>query len=169
MKKCIKCGSLLNDDVMQCPSCNANQVSFFDEFEPQPAHNSTFLKILCSLTIAGALLSLASTVFTAAAGKALPVAGLEVVTYVGVAVAIGKLTGAVFMLLKKLTGLYIYTVAAILAIVLQVYSVYLTSEYMESLAGGSGAFVIIGTAFALLFYLAFLVMYWLPVNRRLLS
>lgn len=169
MKNCIKCGNPLNDDATQCPACNTNQISFFDEFEPQPAHSATFMKVLCILTIIGAFLGLASTVFTAAAGKALPIAGLEVVTYVGVAVAIGKLTGAIFMLLKKMKGLYIYTVAAIVAIVLQVYSAYLSSAYMESLPGSSGAIVMISTGVTLLILLAFLIMYWLPVNRRVLS
>lgn len=167
MKNCVKCGTPLDDEALYCKACNTNQMSFFDEFEP-PVYSDTFLKVLCVLTIIGAVFGLISAMASIAGGVGLPIEGLKVVTYISTGVAIGKLTGAIFMLQKKLNGLYIYTAAAILGLIMQVYSVVLTSGYMESLPGMSNTIVIISTAFAVVFFLAFLIMYWLPVNRRLL-
>lgn len=169
MKNCVKCGTLLDDEALYCNACNTNQMSFFDEFEPAPVYSDTFLKVLCILTIIGAVFGLISSIASIAGNVGLPIEGLKVVTYISIGVAIGKLTGAVFMLQKKLNGLYIYTAAATLGLIMQVYSVVLTSGYMESLPGVNNTIVISSTVFAVVFFLAFLIMYWLPVNRRLLS
>lgn len=169
MKDCIKCGNPLRDDATHCPACDTNHISFFDDFEPQPAHSTTFLKVLCILTIIGAFLGLARSIFAAVDETSMFIAGFEVVIYLSIVVAIGKLTGAIFMLLKKLKGLYIYTFAAILAIINQIYSAYISSGYIESLSGNNSAMDMISIGVVIVFFLAFLIMYWLPVNRRLLS
>jgi hypothetical protein len=78
---------------------------------------------------------------------------------------LGKLVGAIFMLQKKLIGLYIYTVAGIVTIFVGIWSAF-------SISGGTGFNSDLGIAMSvisLVFPIGFLVMYWLEVNRRLLK
>jgi hypothetical protein len=166
---------MLADDAAYCNVCNTEQTAGFEEFEPKQPQNDTFLKVLCILTIVGGGFSILSAAFTLIMGSpsALPIENLEVITLTSCAISIGKLVGAIFMLKKKLNGLYIYTVAAILAMAMQIYSVFLTSGYMEKMSGevggAGGIIVIISAALSMVILVGFLVMYWLPVNKKLLS
>ena len=172
MKPCTNCGNMIADNATYCYSCNTAQkpqYTGFEEFEYKPQYSGTFLKVLCILTIIGAVFSLFSMIITLTLKMTLPVENLKLLTYLGTGIAIGKLTGAIFMLKKKLTGLYIYTAAALLALGMQVYSVFVTPAYTEEVVAGSSIFVYITAAVSFVFLVAFLIMYWLPLNRRLLS
>jgi multisubunit Na+/H+ antiporter MnhB subunit len=94
--------------------------------------------------------------------------GMGALNYVNFGITAGKLMGAVLMLKKKLNGLYTYTVAAILGFITMMYSLSLTWKYLESIDGG-GTIMIFTTVFAVMIAIGFIVMYWLPVNRKLLS
>lgn len=175
MKLCKHCGSTLTVDAKFCYACNTPQTEGFDEFDPKPKYNDTFLKILCIITIVGASFSLITGTVSSITGSGLKIEGMEFVGYTSLAIAIVKLGSAIMMLKKKRIGLYVYTAVAIIGIFLQIYSVFLTSDYMEVImqdAGtviNGGAIVMITTAIVVFFYVSFLIMYWLPVNRRLLS
>jgi len=175
MKQCTNCGTMLTADATYCNVCNTQQTAGFDEFDPKPRYNDTFLKVLCILTIVGAAFSLISGVFSSLNNGELPVEGVELIGYVSLALSVVKLGSAIAMLKKKLAGLYLYSIAAVLAIGTQIYTAMLTSDYMNTVLENSGApiggsgIMIVGTAVIVLFYLAFLIMYWLPVNKRHLS
>lgn len=172
MKPCTNCGNMIADDAAHCYACNTvqrPQTTGFEEFEAKPHYSDAFLKVLCILTIIGAVFSLFSMVITLTTKMELPIENLKLLTYIGTGVTVGKLTGAIFMLMKKLTGLYIYTAAAIIALGMQVYSVFVTPAYTEAIVAGSSIFMYIASAVSFVFLIAFLIMYWLPVNRRLLS
>lgn len=163
---------MIADNATYCYSCNTAQqpqYTGFEEFENKPQYSDTFLKVLCILTIVGAAFSLLSMIMTLTLKMTLPVENLKLLTYLGTGIAVGKLTGAIFILKKKLAGLYIYTAAALLALGMQVYSVFVTPAYTEEVVAGSGIFVYITAAVSFVFLVAFLIMYWLPLNRRLLS
>lgn len=175
MKQCTRCGNTLTDDATYCNVCNTPQTAGFESFEVPQKQNDTFLKILCILTIVGASFGLISGLISIVNDSALPIEGMELVGYISLAIAVAKLGSAIAMLKKKLTGLYVYSVAAILAIAVQIYTVFLTSDYMESMmqqagAGGVGSAIMTVTiAIMVLFYVTFLILYWLPVNKRHLS
>lgn len=169
MKPCKNCGNMIADDATHCYACNTTQTPGFEEFEAKPHYSDTFLKVLCILTILGAGISIISAIVTLASGLALPIENMKMITYVGLALASGKLTGAILMLTKKLIGLYIYTAVALLGLAVQLYSVFITSAYTEKMMAGGSIFVYISTAISFIFLVAFIVMYWLPVNRRHLS
>ena len=162
MKNCYSCENTLTDDAAYCYVCNTNQGADFEAFG-KPVYNDTFLKVLCILTIIGAAISLISVPFnmatTSAVGYKVP-AGAVIIS---ILLAIGKLTGAILMLKKRLNGLYIYTVAAVLSIFMALYSVANVADFVGS------SYALATGIISFLFLTTFLVMYWLPVNRRVLS
>ena len=170
MKPCTRCGNLLADDATYCDNCNTEQPKRFDEFEIKPPQNANFLKVLCILTIVGVAFTLISSVVSLTMDAAFPIEGMQFLTIASFATAIAKLTAAILMLQRKLIGLYIYSVAAVIAIAIQIYSVSITSGYMNSTLGDAGDTILIATtAFTVVIAIAFVLLYWLPVNRRLLS
>lgn len=175
MKQCIRCGNTLTAEATYCHVCNTPQTGGFEDFEIAPKQSDTFLKVLCILTIVGASFGIITGLTTIITDSALPIEGMKLISYISLMVVTAKLVSAIAMLKKKLKGLYIYTIAAVLTIVLQIVSVMLTYDYtdkmMQSAAAGmdTSILIIVSVGFAVLFYIAFLIMYWLPVNRRLLS
>lgn len=164
MKTCIKCGHAISEHTVNCPSCGASQGI---AKRPPQAHDDTFLKVLCILTIVGASLAVISGALTW--GNISGATTLHrVFQMLGILAAIGKLTAAILMLQKRLTGLYIYTAASV-------------GNMLLTLAMVSGLdviphdnrvpeiFLISSVAVGITISLAFLIMYWLNVNRRLLS
>ena len=142
-----------------------NNTGGFEQFEVKEKPNSVFLIILCSLTILGAVISLVSLPFNGAATAMLNIEYPTYLLVLGAVVAVGKLGGAIFMLMKKIKGLYIYTAAAILSIIVSIY----TNLIITYPVAGSAAITYIGMAFGILISIVFIVLYWLPVNRRVLS
>jgi uncharacterized membrane protein YhaH (DUF805 family) len=159
---------MLTVDPNFCYTCNAPQTEGFVEFETKKSSDN-FLKVLCGLTIAGGIISILSSIVSLLSGAAFPIEGMEIVTSIAFVVAIAKLVAAIFMLKKRLLGLYIYSAAAAIGIIVQMYSVSLTRQYTESIMQGGGTIVIISTVFAVLIVITFLILYWLPENRRHLS
>jgi len=170
MKPCTRCGNLLADDATYCNNCNASQTKGFDEFEIKPPQSATFLKVLCILTIVGVAFTLISSVVSLTMDAAPPIEGMQFLTIVSFVVAIAKLIAAILMLQRKLIGLYIYSVAAVVAIAIQIYSVSLTAGYMTGKLGEMGnPILMVSTAITVVIALTFIILYWLPVNRKLLS
>lgn len=163
---------MLADDATYCDACNTPQTAGFDEFEPKPKKgNDTFLKVLCILIIVGFLFTVISTVVSFSKGAAAyPFEGMELLTYIGVGISIVKLIAAVLMLQKKLMGLYIYSIAALVGIAVTIYSLSLTANYLEATMGGAGRTIMIASgAVMVVISLVFLILFWLPVNKKLLS
>lgn len=175
MKQCTRCGNALTADATFCYVCNSTQTAGFEDFEQAPQYSDNFLKVLCILTIVGASFGVISGLISIIRDTALPIEGMKLISYISLVVVTAKLISAIAMLKKKLKGLYLYTIAAILTIVLQIVSLILTSDYMDTMMSNAapgidtGAIIIASAAVVILFYVAFLIMYWLPVNRRLLS
>ena len=118
----------------------------------------------------GVAFTLISSVVSLAMGAGMPVEGIQSFYIVSFGAAIAKLTAAILMLQRKLIGLYIYSVAAVIAVAIQIYSVSLTAGYMKSTMGDMGdTILMVSTAITVLIALTFLILYWLPVNRKLLS
>ena len=154
---------MLTDDAAVCYVCNTNQNSGFEAFEAKPKVNDTFLKVLCILTIVGTTLSLVLVPFSWGAVEAYGVESLKIAAFIGIFVEIGKLTGAILMLKHKLMGLYTYSAASVVGMIVTLWSTFTVSSPL-----GSGFATIMSFA-SLLFPVAFLVMYWLPVNNKVLS
>lgn len=164
MKFCKHCGDMLTVDPNFCYSCNATQTEGFNEFETTKS-SDTFLKVLCTLTIIGASFSLIVLPFTMMLSEQ---SGIEVSVFtiiLGFVIALAKLTGAIFMLKKKYLGLHIYTAAAVGSILSSIYSSIMMPETM----GVNSNVTIMTTLLGALIVVAFIVMYWLPENRRHLS
>lgn len=168
MKNCISCVNVLSDDATHCHACNTVQTVRFDEFEAKPKQSDIFLKVLCVLTTLGGIASLVSIPSSLEASRTLGIEVNETLVYLGAVLAAGKITGAILMFLKKRIGLYIYTPVAILAIASGLYSVATMSPDIPNVPGGK-TFAIVGGIVSSLFLVTFLIMYWLPVNRRHLS
>ena len=168
MKPCTRCSNTLSADAAYCYVCNTDQNAGFEEFEPTQKQSDTFLKVLCYFTIAGVVISLMSIVNSLVKDAEPLIEGIGALIYINFGITAGKLIGAVLMLKKKLNGLYVYTVAAILGFISMMYSLSLTWKYMESVDEGP-VIMILTTFFAVLIVVGFIAMYWLPVNRKHLS
>jgi len=170
MKPCTRCGKLLADDAAYCDNCNTEQPKRFDEFEIKPPQNATFLKVLCILTILGVSFTLISSAVSLITDTGEAMDEMRSLTVASLVVGIAKLTAAILMLQRKLVGLYIYTVAAVIAVAIQIYAVSLTAGYVTSTMGDMGdTILIVSAAITVVIALTFIILYWLPVNRRLLS
>lgn len=154
MKNCIRCGQKMEDTSVFCLACGTDQ-----RFDRPERTQAAFLKVLCVLTITGSVIAIASTIFNVIANsyfegydKTLPLlTGLT---------CVGTLTGAIFMLRRNMAGLYIYTVSQSLYIILLLMPVF--SFW------GSNARLSTTLIYSVLPSSAFIVMYWLRVNRQAL-
>lgn len=163
---------MLTDDATYCHVCNTKQSEGFEAFETMVKPKDTFLKVLCILTIIVMGFNLLGLPFSIVALSGI---GLEYSVWLivlGALFSATKLTGAILMLKKKLIGLYIYTVVAILSIGLYLYTNLtinipnLTSNLPE---GPSLIISYVSMGVKIMFSITFIILYWLPVNRRLLS
>ena len=168
MKPCLSCGNMLTQEASYCYVCNTNQTEGFEQFEIKPQQSDLFLKILCVFTIIFAGFSLITSFVNLVTSPYLtnnidfgyPLAPVIITNGV---IAGSKILGAVYMLQKKLKGLYIYTVAAVISVLL---SIYTTVSILQNF---DFAYMLISAGIGLFFGLLFVVMYWLPINRKLLS
>ncbi|MGQ2985168.1 hypothetical protein [Flavobacterium sp.] len=164
MRTCIRCGHAISEHTINCPSCGASQGI---TKRPPQAYDDTFLKVLCILTIVGASLALLSGAMTWGNISGMTAAH-RTFQMLGILAAIGKLTGAILMLQKRLTGLYIYTAASVGNMLLTLamafgFDVIPKDDKVPQL------FITISVVMGIAISLAFLIMYWLNVNRRSLS
>lgn len=163
MKTCIKCGHAITENTEYCPSCGADQRL---AKRPPERKDDTFLKVLCILTITGASISLLSAAVTM--GDIAIDNVFRILQILAVLVAIGKMTGAILMFQKRLNGLYIYTVAAIINIGLSAWMTFSMASIVTTEGLPEGV-LILSFIFALAISAAFLIMYWLKINRGQLS
>lgn len=165
---------MLANDATYCYACNTPQTVGFEEFDSKSRYNDTFLKVLCGITIVVAVFSIISGTVSLIKDSRLPIDGMKVIAYSSLAIAIAKLTAGILMLRKKLKGLYLYTLAQIALIAIQIYTAVLMSGYMNALMPDNGmisgsSIMMISAVIVTFVYIIFLIMYWLPTNRRLLS
>lgn len=159
---------MLAEEASYCYVCNTNQTEGFEHFEIKPQSSDLFLKILCVLTIIGAAFTVITSLSNLITSPRLPQSidlgyPLVPVIIVNGTLAAGKIFGAVFMLQKKLKGLYIYTAAAVISVLLSIYTAVSIFKNFDII------FTLISVGAGLFFGLLFVALYWLPVNRKLLS
>ncbi|MFL9836916.1 hypothetical protein ABS768_05355 [Flavobacterium sp. ST-75] len=168
MKPCLSCGNMLAEDATFCYVCNTEQKEGFEQFEIKPKQSDVFLKVLCILTILSMGFNLITSLMNLITSPRLshnidlgyPLMPVFIASAI---ISVSKLTGAIFMLQKKLKGLYIYTVAAGLSIIITIYTTISIFQNFDII------FTLISVGTGLFFGLLFVVLYWLPVNRKLLS
>ena len=163
MKQCLRCSNMLTANASHCNVCNTIQKENFEEFDLNRPKTDTFLKVLCVLTIVGAGFSLLSLPFSFISSATLGIDYPIALIVLSGIIAAMKLIGAIYMLKKRLLGLHIYTVAAGCSVLSVIYS-----AISIDMAISTG-FSILGTIFNLFFIFLFIVLYWLPVNRRVLT
>ena len=163
MKNCIGCDNMLSEDATYCYVCNTAQAAGFNEFEAKPKHDDTFLKILCGFTFAGALLHFVTLPMGWKSMAQMPDTDPTLILGLNTLIILGKLTGAIFMIRKKLLGLHIYTGASGIGIVSTLVMTMKLTQYLNGMFSGLISFGL------LLFPILFLILYWLPVNRKVLS
>ena len=159
MKLCIRCNSSLDDENNFCQNCGADQkISVTNTTRNEPAY---FLVALCILTILGSLFGIARGWLYEVFSE-LDTGSNYYRGWIYVITNIGTLVGAIIMLNRKLLGLYIYTATQI-GYILTVISASLSYDEVFK---GSGE---IALGISLLFLvpsIAFLVLYWLNLNRK---
>ena len=160
MKNCPVCNNPLSDTATYCPVCTAEQTPVSPEKETD--YNSIFLKVLCILTIIGSSFGLISIPVSLSLTEDYPAEKLpEAIIGLTMVLSLIKIAAAVMMLKKKLLGLHIYTGAAVVALGQALYMIIAANE--TNITGLLSGVLDIGVI------IVFLIMYWLPVNRRQLA
>jgi hypothetical protein len=149
MKSCIACNAEIEDEFNFCKICGTNQNEQQNDLIKS---NTTFLTILCILTIVGSLFGMARGWI------------YEIVSTVGndgyfrgwiyIITNIGTLVGAIMMLNRKKSGLLLYTVSQSVYILTVIFA---TMIYESSYFGGYAL------AISMLFLvpsILFLIFYW---------
>jgi hypothetical protein len=162
MKLCIACNTPLVDQSNFCPNCGADQkISLANATVKEPA---TFLVALCVLTILGSVFGIARG-FIYEVVSELDSGGNYYRGYIYILTNIGTLVGAIIMLRRRLSGLYIYTACQIIYIL----TVFGASLSYDDLFDGSGVIASGISALFLVPSIVFLILYWLNMNRKHLS
>jgi hypothetical protein len=156
MKSCIACNAEIEEEFNFCKICGSNQ-----NVQPNDLikGNTTFLTILCILTIGGSLFGMARGWI------------YEIVSTVGndgyfrgwiyIITNIGTLVGAIIMLMRKKNGLHLYTVSQSIYILTVIY----TTMVYESSSYFGGYAIAISTLF-LVPSILFLILYWQNINTK---
>ena len=162
MKHCITCNKELTNEDNFCQNCGADQRVVLSQVKNNGS--TIFLYILCTLTILGSLFGIARGWLYEM------VSGLDhgsdyVRGWIYIITNIGTLAAAIIMINKKKPGLYVYTVAQGLYILTVMAA---TVSYSDTF-DGSDALALGISALFLIPAIAFLIFYWLNVNRKHLS
>ena len=162
MKHCITCNKELTSEDNFCQNCGADQ-----RITPPQVNNNgstIFLYILCTLTILGSLFGIArGWLYEMVSGLD---SGSDYVRgWIYIITNIGTLAAAIFMMNKKKSGLYIYTVAQGLYIL----TVMVATVAYDDTFDGANALALGISALFLIPAIAFLIFYWLNMNRKHLS
>jgi len=149
MKSCVACNAEIEAGFNFCKICGTKQNSPQNDLIKS---NTMFLVILCILTIIGSLFGIARGWI------------YELVSTVGnddyfrgwiyILANIGTLAGAIMMLIRKKSGLYLYTVSQ---------SVYILTVIYATIIYESSDFEGFAIVFSMLFLvpsIVFLVLYW---------
>lgn len=155
MKSCIACNAEIEDEFNFCKICGTNQNELQNDLIKG---NTTFLTLLCILTIVGSLFGIARGWI------------YEIVSTIGndgyfrgwiyIITNIGTLIGAIIMLNRKKIGLQLYTVSQSIYILTVIFA---TIVYESSYFGG------FALAISMLFLvpsILFLILYWQNTNTK---
>lgn len=170
MINCKRCNQEMADTTNYCPTCGEDQR---DGAVTQQKSNSTFLLVLCILTIVGSLFTI---------GRAYIYELVSMIDdshfyyrgYIYMGTSVGTLVGAIMMLNKKLMGLYVYTIFQVIYIITVIVA---SGSYGDAFDGssiehGSNPFDGLAVFIALVFLvpsIAFLVMYWTNMIKKHLN
>lgn len=166
MKNCIACNQEIENEVNFCPNCGEKQPQQIDiqEEATSAMHQDVGNKpvviiiVLAILTICGSLFTIGRAFLYEMVGSIASDEGIQIRAGIYVLASIGTIIGAVMMLLKKLTGLYVYTACQILYIITTVFAA-MAHNTKDNLAS------------VILFFFAapsilFLILYWLKDVRK---
>lgn len=162
MKNCNRCNEPMTAETNFCPKCGEDQRSH--PVNP-PRSNATFLMILCVLTIIGSVFTIGRA-FLYEMVSMMDDSSNYVRGWVYAGSSIGTLVGAILMIQRKLTGLYVYTVSQ---------SIYIITVIIASLSYGDefGDFgdeaTFLASAIAMFFLLPsvlFLILYWTNMVKK---
>ena len=155
MKNCINCNVEIMDETNFCDFCGVNQTT------KRNASNSSSITVLCILTIVGSVFTMwRGLLYEAVAGVA---DNDEFIRgWIYIISSIGTIVGAIFMLNKKINGLYIYTFSQVIYLITVVYA---TIIYVEDFGG----FALIISSMFFVPSACFLIVYWSKNMQKQLS
>jgi len=149
-------------NVNYCPVCGEAQLVDRQSYK----RDATFLTVLIIFTILGSVGVMARGLFyEVIASIATDGEGHYYRGWIFLISGMGTFVGAIMMIMRKLSGLYVYTLFQSLYIITAFYAALtysLASGFIGLLAFGIAGFFLIPSA-------AFLGMFWLSVNRNHLS
>ena len=128
--------------------------------KPTRNRSAYFLVTLCALTILGSLLSIALTYFFETISETRKGHNYYR-SYIFILTHLGTLIAAVIMLKRKLVGLYLYTAAQMVYILTVISTAIVYDNVFKGLGNVISLFLVPS--------IAFMILYWLPVNRKHLT
>lgn len=157
--KCNNCNVEVEAGSNFCQVCGTDQRVVIPEVKSNGT--SSFLFILCAFTIVGSLFGVARgwlyEMVSSFDGNNNYIRG-----WVYILTNLGTLIAAIFMINKKIMGLYIYTAAQgiyLLAVLIATFSYRDVFEGSNVLATGISALFLVPS-------ISFLILYWLDTNRK---
>ena len=166
MTNCKRCNEPMHEETNFCPKCGEDQRNP-NTVNPQKS-NATFLMVLCVLTIIGSVFTIGRAYLYEMVSM-MDDSSNYVRGWVYAGSAVGTLVGAILMIQRKLTGLYVYTVSQI---------IYILAVIVASLSYGDefGKFgdeaTFLASAIAMFFLLPsilFLILYWTNMVKKHLN
>ncbi len=155
MKSCIACNAEIEEGFNFCKICGTNQN---EEQNDLIKSNTTFLTVLCVLTIIGSLFGIARGWI------------YELVSSMGndgyyrgwiyIITNIGTLAGAIMMLKRQINGLYLYSVSQGVYVLTVIYT---TILYESSEFEGFALFI---SMLFLVPAIVFLILYWQNMFKK---
>ena len=155
MKSCIACNAKMEDEFSFRKTCGTNQIERHDALINS---NTTFLSILCVLTIVGSIFEIAIGwiyEFVSTMGDGEYFGG-----WIYIITNIGALVGAISMLKRDKAGLHLHTVSQSAYIFTVIYAtiVFETSDFEN--------FALVISMLFLVPYVIFLILYWQNMNVK---
>ena len=160
MKYCSNCGESIDSNVQFCPHCGADQVSS----APTKKTSTAILTTLCILTLIGSLFTvLRALIYLAIASEE----SWDMMTIRGLLyllTSIGTFVGAIKMINKKISGLYIYTVSQAIYLITVLFAL---SYYLKEIGDALGdQFAIVVAMFFIIPSIAILALYWTQMAKQ---
>lgn len=165
MKNCIACHQSIPDDAKFCPHCGAKQPEETSQETITTAMSQdtgnkpvVIIIVLAILTICGSIFTIGRALLYELVGSMTSDIGIQTRAVIYVVASVGTIAGAIMMLLKKLSGLYVYTIFQVIYIITTVFAA-MAHDTKENLSS------------VILFFFAapsilFLVLYWLQDVRK---
>lgn len=161
MTNCKRCNGQMDEESNFCPNCGEDQRA---NNVIQYKSNSSFLIVLCVLTIIGSVFTIGRAylyeMVSMMDGHSNYIRG-----WIYAGSALGTLVGAIMMIQKKLNGLYIYSAFQGIYII-----TVLVASFSYSDKGRSASLLASGIAmFFLLPSILFLILYWTNMIKKHLN